>query len=183
MASDAAAPSIDQVGFSRAMAVLLFVLLFVALALAVVLVGLSGQRRSRGGVNTRRGGRAYWYVGFAVILVVFGAGLPIAASFGNEDNAKEIPKSGISQLTASQEHGRELFAKYCRLCHTLQAANANASVGPNLDQLRPTKALVLNAIHNGRARGNGAMAKDLVVGEDAQDVASFVAAAVGQSGK
>ena len=62
------------------------------------------------------------------------------------------------------------------MCHTLEAANAVAQVGPNLDTLRPTKALVLDAIENGRARGNGAMARNLVIGEDAEDVAEFVAA-------
>ena len=40
---------------------------------------------------------------------------------------------------------------------------------------------MLDAIENGRARGNGAMAADLVTGEDAQDVAEFVARAVGQT--
>ena len=39
---------------------------------------------------------------------------------------------------------------------------------------------MLDAIHNGRARGNGAMARDLVVGQDAEDVAAFVARAVGK---
>ena len=164
------------------MAVLLFVLFWVILAVALVAVGIAAGRR-RGGGPVRRGGRAYWYVSFVVVLVVFGAGLPIAASFGSEDNSKQIASAGIDNLTASQVHGREIFAKYCSLCHSLKAANAVAQVGPNLDQLRPTKALVLDALKNGRARGNGAMAKDLVVGQDAQDVASFVSAAVGQSGK
>ena len=45
-----------------------------------------------------------------------------------------------------------------------------AQVGPNLDNLRPPEKLVLDAIHNGRARGNGQMAADLVEGEDAEDV-------------
>ena len=40
---------------------------------------------------------------------------------------------------------------------------------------------MLDAIHNGRARGNGQMAADLVEGQDADDVAAFVAKAVGQS--
>ena len=39
---------------------------------------------------------------------------------------------------------------------------------------------MLDAIHNGRARGNGQMAADLVEGQDADDVAAYVAKAVGQ---
>jgi mono/diheme cytochrome c family protein len=168
------------------MAVLLFVLFWVILAVALVLTGLLAGRRRRAGGAPARGGRIFWYVGFLVVLAVFGAGLPIAVSLGNQDNSKQVPAEDIANLTSSQQHGRLLFAKYCKLCHTLKAANAVASVGPNLDDLRPTKAIVLNALHNGGRvgyRGNGAMAKDLVVGQDAQDVASFVAAAVGQTGK
>jgi mono/diheme cytochrome c family protein len=165
------------------MAVLLFVLFWVLLALALVFVGITAGRKRKTGDSTGRGGNAYWYVAFAVVVAVFGAGLPIAASFGSNDNSKQIASANIDKLTPSQEHGRELFSKYCRLCHTLEAAGAVANVGPNLDTLRPTKALIMDAIKNGRSRGNGAMSKDLVVGTDADDVASFVSAAVGQGGK
>jgi hypothetical protein len=166
------------------MAVLVFVLFWIVVAIGLVVVGIrSGRGGKPGGVQTRRGGRAYWYVGFGIVLVGFGAGLPIAASFGRDSDSRSVPGADINHLTDRQEHGRELFHKYCSVCHTLAAANAVARVGPNLDDLRPTKGLVLNAIHNGRARGNGAMARNLVAGQDAQDVASFVSVAVGQKGK
>ena len=42
---------------------------------------------------------------------------------------------------------------------------------------------MLDAIENGRSRGNGQMAADLYEGEEAEDVASFVAKAVGQTGQ
>ena len=42
---------------------------------------------------------------------------------------------------------------------------------------------MLDAIQKGRARGNGQMAANLVEDEDAEAVASFVAAAVGQAPK
>src|SRR4051795_5222933 len=162
------------------METLLFVFLWAALAVGLVFLALFGGRRRRGGVNTRRGGRGWWYIAFAAVLLVFGALVPIASSLGTDNASKDVAKSGISDLTEAQAHGRQLFGKYCALCHTLEAANAVASVGPNLDELRPTKGLVLDAIHNGRARGNGAMARDLVVGQDADDVASFVCRAVGK---
>ena len=53
-------------------------------------------------------------------------------------------------------------------------------MGPNLDQLRPPKALILDAIQKGRARGQGQMPAGLVDGQDAQDVAAFVAAVAGR---
>ena len=162
------------------MEVLLFVLFWAVLAVALLALGLFGGRRRNKDAPPRRGGRAWWYIAFAATLALFGAAIPIASGLGAHENSKEIARAGISDLSPSEERGRELFAKYCILCHSLSASNAVAEVGPNLDELRPTKALVLDAINNGRARGNGAMARDLVVGRDAEDVANYVAAAVGQ---
>ena len=166
------------------MAALLFVLLWIVVAIALVVVGIrSGRRGQPAKVNTSRGGRAYWYVAFAIVLLGFGVGVPVASSFGRDDDAKSIPTADIDHLTDGQEHGRMLFHQYCSLCHSLKAAGAVAQVGPNLDNLRPTKGLVLDALRKGRARGNGAMARNLVTGKDADDVADFVSLAVGQSGK
>ena len=166
------------------MAVLIFVLFWISVAIGLVVLGLrSGRRGQPGGVQMRRGGRWYWYVSFAIILLGFGGGIPIASSLGRQSDSKSDPQADISNLTAGEEHGRELFHQFCSLCHTLKAANAVAQVGPNLDNLRPTKALVLDALKNGRARGNGAMARNLVVGQDAEDVAAFVSTAVGKKGQ
>jgi mono/diheme cytochrome c family protein len=165
------------------MAVLLFVLFWIILAVGLVVIAMTAGRRRSGGSTPGRGGRAHWYALFAATLLLFGIGVPVASSIGNDDNSKKIPQADISKLSAAQIEGRQIFAQYCHWCHTLKAAAANASVGPNLDQLRPTKAVVLDAIKNGRARGNGAMPKDLVVGQEAEDVANFVSAAVGHGGK
>ena len=162
------------------MAVLVFVLFWVLVAIGLVYLGLRSNRKP-GSVNASRKGRPYWYIAFALVVLGFGAGLPIASSLGRQDDSLSVPSADIRELTEDQENGRELFGKYCKICHTLAAANAVAQVGPDLDTLRPTKELVLDAIENGRARGNGAMAADLVSGKEAEDVADFVAAAVGKA--
>jgi mono/diheme cytochrome c family protein len=161
---------------------LVFVLIFVGLALGVLFVAMSG---GAGGARARlasqsRGTRRLALVNFILGLLILGIGIP-AAVIASVDNRNDIPTANVSNLTKAEEHGRELFGERCRNCHTLKAANAVAQVGPNLDNLRPPKNLVLDAIHNGRARGNGQMAADLVEGQDAEDVAAFVAKAVGQS--
>src|SRR3954454_4553779 len=162
---------------------LVFVLFWVVLGLGLLLVALSG---GPGGALERlqsqtRTGRRLAIGGFFVALVVLGIGVP-AAVIAAVDNRNDIPESDVSNLTASEKHGQELFGQRCVLCHTLKAANAAAQVGPDLDNLRPNKALVLDAIHKGRSNGNGQMAADLYVGKDAEDVAAFVAKAVGQTG-
>ena len=112
-------------------------------------------------------------------VVVLGIPCP-AAVIATEKSRNSIPEANVKELTELQEHGRELFDLRCKNCHALAAAKATARVGPNLDELQPPKALVLDAIENGRADGNGNMAAQLVEGEDAEAVAQFVAVAVGQ---
>jgi mono/diheme cytochrome c family protein len=153
------------------------------LGLGLLLVALSG---GPGGALARlqtqtRVGRRVAVVGFLLALVVLGFGVP-AAVIAAIDHRNDIPEADVSNLTAAEQHGRELFARRCTVCHTLKAVNSVAQVGPDLDNLRPNKALVLDALKNGRARGNGQMAAGIYSGQDAQDVAAFVAKAVGQTG-
>jgi mono/diheme cytochrome c family protein len=166
------------------MALLVFTLLFVALGLGVLFIALSGGpsgARRRMGSQTKRTRRIALF-NFILATLILGLAIP-AAVIATVEDRNDIPQANVSNLTSAEEHGRELFGQRCRNCHTLKAANAVAQVGPNLDQLRPPKNLVLDAIHHGRARGNGQMAADLVEGKDADDVASFVAKAVGQTGQ
>jgi mono/diheme cytochrome c family protein len=166
------------------MTTLIFVLVWVLLGLGLVLVALSG---GPGGalqriMSTSRMARRTAIVLFTIALVVLGIGVPAAVIAAVSSN-DSIPEANVSDLTASEQRGRDLFGMRCGNCHTLKAANTSGAIGPNLDQLRPPKALVLNAIENGRAQGNGQMAANLYTGADAQDVASFVAKAVGQTGQ
>ena len=162
---------------------LIFVLFWVLLALGLLLVALSGgpsgalQRLQ----SQSRGSRKAAVVLFALALLVLGIGIPLAV-ISSVEARDDIPEANVSNLTAAEQHGRELFGMRCSQCHTLTASKAVAQVGPNLDQLRPPKALVLDAMKNGRANGNGQMAAGLYSGQDAEDVASYVAKAVGQTG-
>jgi mono/diheme cytochrome c family protein len=162
------------------MSVLVFILAWVLVALTVLLVGMSGGpggAAARLQTQTRRGRRLAMAI-FAVALIGLGVGVP-AAVIAAVDDRNDIPQAGVSNLTAAEKHGRQLFGQRCGACHTLKAANAIATVGPNLDQLRPPKSLVLDAIAHGRARGNGNMPAQIYTGQDAQDVASFVAKVAG----
>ena len=166
------------------MTVLVFTLVFVALGLGVLFVAMSGGpagARRRMASQTRRTRRIALF-NFIVALLVLGLGIP-AAVIATVEARNDVPSANVSNLTAAEKRGRELFGQRCRNCHTLKAAGAVAQVGPSLDTLRPPKNLVLDAIHKGRANGNGNMAADLVEGKDADDVASYVAKAVGQSGE
>jgi mono/diheme cytochrome c family protein len=163
-------------------AALVLVLAFVVLGLAVVFVAFSGGPRGVGRSKGRpsRTGRRVVVVGVAIVVAGLGVAVPLAVGLVNgDDHAKNAP--GGVDLSAAEASGRTTFAKYCSTCHTLKASNAVGKVGPNLDVLHPPKALILDAIKNGRARGQGQMPAGVVDGQDAQDVAAYVAAVAGQS--
>jgi mono/diheme cytochrome c family protein len=80
--------------------------------------------------------------------------------------------------------GAQLFVERCSGCHTLEAAGTQGSAivankreykdGPNFDQRQESKEQVLYAIRNG-GYSSGPMPQNIVVGEDAEAVAEFVA--------
>jgi mono/diheme cytochrome c family protein len=167
--------------FPAVVATAAFVIGFVVLGLTVVLLamrgGPRGVRESMHG-QSRSSSRTVAIV-FGITLIVFGVAIPVVVGATN-GNDKDKQAVGGVELTNSEASGRHVFAKNCSTCHTLKGANAVGKVGPNLDELRPPKALILNAIKNGRAQGRGQMPAELVDGQDAQDVAAFVAAVAGR---
>jgi cbb3-type cytochrome c oxidase subunit III len=48
-------------------------------------------------------------------------------------------------------NGAAIFKANCASCHTLAAAGATGTVGPDLDQLKPAMALVVHQVTNGGA--------------------------------
>lgn len=164
------------------LSVLLVVLFFVLLGLAVLYVALRGGRKKEARLRhsqTRRNSRL-GMAAFALALVGLGIGIP-AAVIGAVGARDSIPESNIANLTAAEKEGRKIFGQHCKNCHALDASNAVAEVGPNMDKLRPPKALVIDAVENGRARGNGQMAADLVEGKDVENVAAYLAKATGSA--
>lgn len=67
-----------------------------------------------------------------------------------ETNRKHVATRSLSE---EAQQGREVFLKdsmpQCGVCHTLEEAASKGIVGPNLDELKPSEAQVLNAIKQG----------------------------------
>jgi mono/diheme cytochrome c family protein len=83
-------------------------------------------------------------------------------------------------------NGAILFATHCSGCHTLSAAGTQGSgnrglrtQGPNLNQRTETYEDALFAIQNGGFSG-AIMPQNIVVGEEAEAVARFVAKYAGE---
>jgi mono/diheme cytochrome c family protein len=161
--------------------------IFVVLGLGTFFVAMrGGPRGARQALHTEsKASRRFVTVG-VVVLFAFGLSVPaLVLAFNGNDKASVGP--GGVHLNAGEQKGRELFEHTCGVCHTLSATKSIGQIGPNLDIRVGTdistpagrKALVLNAIEEGRARGLGQMPALLYQGKEAEDVANFVAAVAG----
>jgi mono/diheme cytochrome c family protein len=160
---------------------LVFILAFIVIGLAVVLVAMRGGRRNgeaQSPASRRMADRATG-VGLALGIVVIGLGVPAAVIATNPEQTAEQGPGGV-ELSDTQANSRKVFALRCGNCHTLAATASVGRVGPNLDVMRPPKELVVNAIEQGRARGNGQMPAMILSGEEAVQVADFVQTVAGR---
>ena len=75
--------------------------------------------------------------------------------------------------------GKSIFAEAgCGGCHTLKAAGASGNVGPNLDDAKPSKELVIDRVTNGM--GVMPSFKDSYSADQIAAVADFVVASAGK---
>jgi mono/diheme cytochrome c family protein len=92
---------------------------------------------------------------------------------------------GIELSSSDPDYeGAQLFTERCSGCHTLSVAGTQGSAvqankreykdGPNFDQRKEEKEQVLYAIRNG-GFSSGPMPQNILVGEDAEKVADFIA--------
>jgi mono/diheme cytochrome c family protein len=99
----------------------------------------------------------------------------------------------VPQDETTAHRGAELFNERCSGCHSLDAANAYGSKppgqiqggertnGPNFNVRKETRDDVLFAIRNGGFSGQ-IMPANVVVGDDAEAVADFLAEYSGKGG-
>ena len=157
--------------------VAIFIGIFLIAGVVVIAAAFSSQRKAKAAGSSGSG--KMLYVGVALCVVGIGLAIPGLLLVNNGTKTSRDASGGVV-LTADQESGRALFAQNCSTCHTLQASGAVGQTGPNLDMMVPPEALTLNAIQIGRARGAGNMPAGLVTGNQAKEVASYVAAVAGQ---
>ncbi len=101
---------------------------------------------------------------------------------------------GYTEAGGDQARGKTLFAQNCASCHVLADAGSTGKVGPNLDDAFArarkdgmTEATVRQVVRGQIAypitnpvTGSPGMPADIVTGQDANDVAAYVAAVAGR---
>ena len=110
------------------------------------------------------------------------AALPVRAepevAGGEEDGEEGGGEAGGGEAGGAAD-GKAIFAEAgCGSCHTLAAVGATGTIGPNLDDSKPAKELVVDRVTNGK----GAMPsfKDSYSAEQIAAVADFVVASAGK---
>lgn len=110
--------------------------------------------------------------------------------------AVALPASGCGTSNADEERGRILFKQKCGECHAMAQAGTSGTIGPDLDDaFAPARAsgqgestiegVVASQIDNPRPVNDNpavSMPPDIVTGQDAQDVAAYVAMYAGVPG-
>lgn len=120
-----------------------------------------------------------------IVIVICAIGIPLLAL----SKKGEEGSNGI-EVASQDKEGMALFATNCGTCHTLAAAGTDGVVGPNLDELIGTVSAAggkdawsggysqtLNAVQCGIA---GRMPRGILEKDNAEEVASFVAAYAGR---
>jgi cytochrome c551 len=119
----------------------------------------------------------------ALLLAVLG----VAGCGGDDDDSEGATTVTLADTAGAATGGGEtggaadgaaVFASAgCGTCHTLAAANASGNVGPNLDELKPSKEQVEEQVKNG---GGGMPAfEDQLSPEEISAVAEYVSSSAG----
>jgi mono/diheme cytochrome c family protein len=132
------------------------------------------------------------FIVFGLLVVFLAVLIPWLAFRADGDPANAEPVPG------DLKSGQTLFQINCGTCHTLYAAGTDGNFGPDLDELlapsgppeglsapdtiKATEGRVLNAIEVGvdSSTTPGRMPGGIIDGEQAEEVAEFVAATAGQ---
>jgi mono/diheme cytochrome c family protein len=129
------------------------------------------------------------FVAFAILVAVLAVLIPwlVFRADGEEASGADVP--------SSLHAGKMLFQTNCGTCHSLYAAGTDGNFGPDLDELiapngpatekttvETNNERVMNAIENGvdSSTTPGRMPPGILSGEQAEEVAEFVARTAGQ---
>ena len=117
-------------------------------------------------------------IGLALIVAGCGGDEPATTeepATTQEPVTEQTPEAPAAEPGTADAVGKDQFVSTCGACHTLSDAGTNGQIGPNLDDVAPDVERVLTAIET----GPGQMPENLLVGENAREVAEYVAASAG----
>jgi mono/diheme cytochrome c family protein len=130
------------------------------------------------------------FVIFGLLVIFLAVLIPWLAFRSDGDAAR-----GAQEIPSGLKEGQDLFQTNCGNCHTLYAAGTDGNFAPDLDELlspsgppedeaaiKGVEKRVLNAIEHGvdSSTTAGRMPPGILSGEQAEEVAEFVATTAGE---
>ena len=133
------------------------------------------------------------FVIFGLLVIFLAVLIPWLAFRSDGDAAR-----GAQEIPSGLKEGQDLFQTNCGNCHTLYAAGTDGNFAPDLDELlapsgppegegaeatiKGVKKRVLNAVEHGvdSTTTPGRMPPGILSGEQAEEVAEFVATTAGE---
>ena len=130
------------------------------------------------------------FVIFGLLVIFLAVLIPWLAFRSDGDAAR-----GAQEVPSGLKEGQSLFQTNCGNCHTLYAAGTDGNFAPDLDELlspsgppedeaaiKGVEKRVLNAIEHGvdSTTTAGRMPPGILSGEQAEEVAEFVATTAGE---
>jgi cbb3-type cytochrome c oxidase subunit III len=116
----------------------------------------------------------------AALIFVVGSAAVFVAGCGT---------GGLASSSGDVQNGGKLFTAKCGGCHTLAAAGTQGTVGPDLDgafyadrQQGFKDSTIVNVVLDQIRLASPPMPSNLVKGQDAEDVAAYVASVAGVNG-
>jgi len=111
-----------------------------------------------------------------------GGSTPTTATTSTGSGSTATSTAGSTATTtggssADVAAGKTAFTATCGGCHTLKDAGTNGQVGPDLDSLAP---LTVERVAHQILVGGGPMPPKLLTGQDAANVAAYVASVAGK---
>jgi hypothetical protein len=162
------------------MTVIAFLIPFVLLGVAVVFIAFWGGPGAAREAYLTRGNRLF-RIGIPILYILLGVVVPALVLTARGETAGGTGALKDSELTEAELRGKMLFRQQCASCHTLAAVDARGVTGPNLDEIGEVKAArIVNAIKLG-GTGQKRMPSQLLTGEDAKEVADYVARVAGRN--
>ncbi len=162
------------------MTVIAFLIPFVLLGVAVVFIAFWGGPGAAREAYLTRGSRLF-RIGIPILYILLGVVVPALVLTARGETAGGNGSLKDAELTEAQLRGKMLFRQQCASCHSLAAVDARGVTGPDLDEIGEVKpGRILNAIRIG-GTGQKRMPSQLLTGEDAKEVAEYVARVAGQN--
>jgi mono/diheme cytochrome c family protein len=161
------------------MEIVAFLIPFVLLGVAVVFIAFSGGPSAAREAYLTKGGRVF-RITIPVLYLALGVAVPALVLVNRGEAAGGQGALQSQELSENLEIGKNLFEQQCKSCHSLAAVNARGVTGPDLDNIgEVTRRRVLGAIRNG-GTGQGRMPAGLLEGQEAREVADYVAKVAGK---